>query len=254
MIDACRACGVKLMIGHSRRFTARYQEIRRAIDAGELGEVRVLRENERRSRPQAGQDGGYWHPGHWTGNPEISVGAALTNGIHETDLLRWFADAEPLRVFAETSVTRPGNVVPDFITMTITFANGALGSSEVSNCLPPGHPFYHQIDIYGTRGALRARDTDQQGLIQFTDEGASFPKSYEMLLHFQDAYTGELSLFVRAVREDSPLPLAPEASREALKLALAAVESARTGKPIDLGSFGKEGGRHACSGDFCSAS
>ena len=48
MIAACRRAGVRLMIGHSRRFTPRYIQIKAAIDAGEVGTVRFVRENERR--------------------------------------------------------------------------------------------------------------------------------------------------------------------------------------------------------------
>ena len=48
MIAACRRAGVRLMIGHSRRFTSRYRRIRAALDAGEIGDVRFVRENERR--------------------------------------------------------------------------------------------------------------------------------------------------------------------------------------------------------------
>ena len=48
MIAACASVGVRLMIGHSRRFTPRYRQIRRAIDAGDIGTPRFLRENERR--------------------------------------------------------------------------------------------------------------------------------------------------------------------------------------------------------------
>src|SRR5688572_26948869 len=48
MIRACETAGVKLMIAHSRRFTGRYMQIRAAIERGEIGEVRYVRENERR--------------------------------------------------------------------------------------------------------------------------------------------------------------------------------------------------------------
>jgi len=88
MLAACRRAGVRLMIGHSRRFTRRYMEIRRALDGGEIGRLRLVRENERRSRSPLGERRGYYTASHWTGNPKVSVGAALTNGIHEADLLR----------------------------------------------------------------------------------------------------------------------------------------------------------------------
>ncbi len=238
MIAACRCAGVRLMVAHSRRFTRRYQEIRQAIDAGEVGEVRLARENERRMRPEPGRRGAYWRPDHWTGNPELSLGAVLLNGIHEFDLLRWFVGTEPVKVFAETAVQREGNLVPDFITFTATFANGALGSSEVTNSLPPGYPSYHQLDICGTRGFIRARDTDQQGLIQFGDGGAKYPGTYERLLHIPDAYALELSEFVGALRRDEPVPLAAEESRAALRFALAAVKSAKEGRVVWLDETG----------------
>jgi predicted dehydrogenase len=242
MILACERAGVRLMVGHSRRFTTKYQEIRRLVDSGAIGDVRIIRENERRSRPPLGQSGSYWNPNHWTGDPKVSVGVALTNAIHETDLFGWFAGSEPVRVFAEHKSTRAGGLVPDFISITATFANGVQASAEVNNFLPPGHPAYHQFEIYGTKGAIRAKDHDQQSLVRFRDQGADFPHTYESLLHFQDAYALELSQFVTALHQDLPVPLPASEARAALRLALTAVESAKTGKAIEMGPVA-EGGR-----------
>ena len=109
MIAACRRAGVRLMVGHSRRFTMRYMQVRRAIDRGEIGAVRLVRENERRARARTGETRGYYTATHWSGDPAVSVGAAILNGVHEADLLRWFAGAEPVSVFCEHKVTVAGN-------------------------------------------------------------------------------------------------------------------------------------------------
>ena len=234
MIAACRAAGVHLMIGHSRRFTRRYMEIRRAIDRGEIGPVRLVRENERRPGARGGQ-AGYYTGTHWTGDPAVSVGAALTNGIHEADLLRWFAGAEPAAVFAEHNVTIQGNRgVPDFITWTVRFANGAVGSSEISNCLPQGYPAFHQFEAYGLRGAIRARDHELVSLTRVGDAGADYPESAHILLHNPTAYVREHAAFIDTVRMGRPLPMPPDEARAALRLALAAVESARAGRVVAL--------------------
>lgn len=236
MLSACRNAGVHLMIGHSRRFTRRYIEIRRAIERGEVGVVRLVRENERRSRLREGASGGYWSAAHWTGDPAVSVGAALTNGIHEADLLRWFTGSEPVSVCAEHKVTVAGNRgVPDFLTYTVRFASGAIGSSEISNCLPPGYPAFHQCEIYGTRGAVRAKDHDLVSVTRYRDEGIDFPESDRILLHNPTAYVREWAGFLDTVQRGRPLPMPPEEAREALRLALATVESARTGKVVRLG-------------------
>ena len=137
MIAACTRAGVRLMIGHSRRFTGRYQQIRAAIDRGDIGEVRYVRENER--RPRAMYDSlnlgtGYWNPEAerpWLTMARYSQGAALTNAVHETDLARWFVGSQPVSVFAEARITEEGAEVPDMLSYTITFENGAVAAAEV---------------------------------------------------------------------------------------------------------------------------
>ena len=233
MIAACRQAGVRLMIGHSRRFTMRYMQVRRAIDRGEIGTVRLVRENERRARSRTGETRGYYTAKHWSGDPSVSVGAAILNGVHEADLLRWFVGAEPVSVSCEHKVTIPGNRgVPDFLTFTVRFANDAIGSSELSNCLPPGYPAFHQFEVYGDRGALRAKDHDLISATRFTENGAHFPMGYEMLLHNLPAYVRELDGFLDALQEDRPVPMPPEEARAALAIAMAAVASATEGRVV----------------------
>lgn len=232
MIAACARAGVHLLVGHSRRFTRRYQAVRAALDRGDIGELRLFRENERRSRanPQI-----WWTPRHWTGDPAISGGAPMMNAIHEADLMRWFIGQTPDTVTAETSVTIADNVgVIDFISLTVRFHGGAIGSAEVLNCAPPGYPAFHQLELYGTAGAIRARDHELTGLTRFTDNGASFPGHYEMLLHNLPAYARELMTLVDAIRTGQPLAMQPTEARAALQIALAAVRSARTGQTVSV--------------------
>ena len=233
MIGACAAAGVELLIGHSRRFTRRYMEIRAALDRGDIGPVRLLRENERRSRavPQV-----WWTPRHWTGNPQISGGAPMMNAIHEADLLRWFTGQEAASVQAEINVTIDGNVgVIDFISLTVRFRDGAIGSAEVLNCAPPGYPAFHQLELYGLSGAIRARDHELTGLTRFGDAGADFPGHYDMLLHNLPSYARELAELVDAIASHRPVRMPPTEARAALEIALAAVRSAHVGHEILLG-------------------
>jgi predicted dehydrogenase len=239
MIAACRRAGVRLMIGHSRRFTMRYMQVRRAIDRGDIGTVRLVRENERRARAHTGETRGYYTSTHWSGDPAVSVGAAILNGVHETDLLRWFAGAEPESVACEHKVTIAGNRgVPDFLTFTVRFANGAVGSSELANCLPAGYPAFHQFEVYGDRGALRAKDHDLISATRFTEDGAYYPAGYEMLLHNLPAYVRELDGFLDALQHDRPVPMPPEEARAALAIAMAAVASAAQGRVVRFAEIG----------------
>jgi predicted dehydrogenase len=234
MIAACARAGVRFMVGHSRRFTRRYLQIRAALDRGEIGALRLIRENERRARAV---DQVWWSPRHWTGNPQLSGGAPLMNAIHEADLQRWFTGANAREVRAELAVTIPENTggVVDFLSFTVTFDNGAIGSAEVLNCAPPGYPAFHQMELYGTAGAIRARDHELIGLSRFSAGGTDYPGTYDMLLHNKPAYVRELSELLDAIAEDRPVRMPPSEARAALELALAAVESARTGRTVRLG-------------------
>lgn len=246
MIDACRRAGVKLMIGHSRRFTGRYQQIRAAIDRGDVGEVRYVRENER--RPRAMYDGlrlgtGYWTPAEgkpWLAMAAFSQGAALTNAVHETDLARWFVGRQPASVYAEARITEPSAEVPDMISYTITFDNGAVAAAEVVNQLPRGFPYFHMMEVLGSKGRIRATDPLMAPLTTADDRGLSQPLNFDTLLHVDSAYATELAGFARAIREDGPAPMPAEEARGAIELSIAAVRSSQSGQPVSL-PLAKEG-------------
>ena len=240
MLRACADAGVLLMVGHSRRFTPRYQAIRRAIDAGRIGEVRYFRENERRPRSMydsLGLGTGYWHPADgrpWLTMAQFSQGAALTNAVHETDLARWFVGSEPTSIYAEARITEAGAEVPDMLTYTITFANGAIGASEIVNQLPRGYPYFHMTEVLGTHGRISATDPQMSPFLVADDHGLRQPANFPTLLHVDSAYVAELAGFLAAVRGEAPVPMDPVEARGAVELAVAAVKSARTGKPVAL--------------------
>lgn len=242
MLAACRRAGVVFMVAHSRRFTGRYMQIRAAIDRGDIGDVRLARENERRPDPRAGHTG-YYTPGHWSGDPELSHGAALSNGIHEMDLLRWFVGGRARSVIAEQKVTIDANVkgAPDFLTCSVQFEGGAIASAEVHNALPGSYPAFHQCEVYGTAGAIRAKDLELQYIARYGDDGGDFPGVRGIFLDNPTAYTREWTAFLDAVQFGRPLPMPPEEARAALQLALAASESARLGHPVLLEPFGASG-------------
>ncbi|MDP9375063.1 MAG: Gfo/Idh/MocA family oxidoreductase [Chloroflexota bacterium] len=239
MIAAAARAGVKLMIGHSRRFTRRYREVRAAIDRGAIGTPRLARENERRPRAMysgLGLASGYWAPSGkpWVSAAGYSLGAALTNAVHETDLLRWFVGDEAESVYAESRITDPEGEIPDFLTMTICFRNGAIGATEVVNRLPPGYPWYHQLEVFGDAGLIRATDPTMVTLTEYRAGGLRQPLNFAALLHIAEAYVEELRGLADAIADDTPPPLDPADARAALAIALAAVRSSAEGRVVRL--------------------
>jgi myo-inositol 2-dehydrogenase/D-chiro-inositol 1-dehydrogenase len=246
MIAAARRNGVKLMVGHSRRFTRRYQEVARLIQEGAIGEVRLVRENERRPRAMYGRlelPVSHWVPEGerpWLASAAYSQGAALTNAVHETDLARWFTGQEAVSVYAAARITEPGGEVPDFLTYVISFAGGALAAAEIVNQLPAGYPYYHMLEVIGSDGVIRAADPPMSPLEVWRPDGMTYPLNFSHLLHVDDAYLEEIAAFARCVREDTEPTLDPWDARQALALSIAIVQSSQTGQPVTLASIEPE--------------
>jgi myo-inositol 2-dehydrogenase / D-chiro-inositol 1-dehydrogenase len=212
-----------------------------------------VRENER--RPRAMYDAldeptDYWHPRAAEGDPRpwislagYSQGAALTNAVHETDLIRWFVGAEPSEVFAASRITDPAGEVPDFLTCLVRFANGAVGGTEVVNRLPPDYPVYHLTEVIGTEGAIRAFDTEMTAVRVTDATGTRFPANWDTLLHIGAAYQTEIRGFVEAIRAEGPVPMDPWEARQALAASVAAVRSSQQRRWVTLDEVGTEAER-----------
>jgi predicted dehydrogenase len=248
MIEAAQSADVMLMIGHSRRFTDRYRHAWQAVAEGRIGKVRVIRENER--RPVSMYAGlnlatGYWAPDGsrpWISDPNYTGGAALTNAVHEMDLARWFAgdDAESIQAF--TRIAGEDVEVSDFLSYTITFANGAIAAAEIVNNLPAGYPYAHMLEVYGDEGYVKAIDPEQSPVEVWESGGMQYPGNFDQLLHIRDAYIREISWFVRAIQFGAPPPLDPWDARQALALSLAALESSNSGRRVYLSELEPNGG------------
>lgn len=241
MLAAAKAAGVKLMIGHSRRFTARYREVRRLIDQGEIGGVIHVRENERRPIAQYAAQNlpiPEWSPEGgertWKDMSKYTYGVVLGGGIHEFDLLRWFAGAEADEIYADAQIADPLREVPDAVSATIKFKNGVLGGVDLFINCPRHYPSFHQLEIYGEHGLIRAMDPDMETLRVYRETGMTFPVAYSSLLHIDDAYTLEHRQFYDAIERDEPVPLDPWHARQALEMGLATRDACITGRPVKL--------------------
>jgi myo-inositol 2-dehydrogenase/D-chiro-inositol 1-dehydrogenase len=138
-------------------------------------------------------------------------------------------------VYAEHHSTMQGNAsVADFISFTVRFANGCVASSELSRRLPPCYPGFHQLEIYGSSGAYRARDTELASLTHYRRAGASYPGHYGILLQRPEIYIRQLASFIDALQRDLAMPVSTADARAALALALAADRSARSRRSVAL--------------------
>ena len=132
LIQLARIHGAKLAIGHVERFNPAIIELKRHLVAGELGQIFHL--HARRLGPFP---------------PRIrDVGVTLDLATHDIDVMRYLADAEVTRVYAETQ-QRIHATHEDMLFGILRFANQTIGMLDV-NWLTPTK--VRELSVTGERG------------------------------------------------------------------------------------------------------
>ncbi|MDR2764628.1 MAG: Gfo/Idh/MocA family oxidoreductase [Tannerella sp.] len=194
MIDACRAAGVKLGVVSQRRFYAPVQRIRKAIDAGKIGEPALGTINMLGWRDRA-----YYDADPWRGTWDMEGGGVLVNQApHQLDILLWFMGEVEEVYGLWRNLNHPYIEVEDTAVAIVKFRNGGVGNIIVSNSQKPG--IYGKVQVHGSNGA---------SLGVQTDGGAMFIAGMSSVLEppVNDLWTvpGEESLLEGWVKEDSDL-------------------------------------------------
>jgi predicted dehydrogenase len=231
IVAACKAAGVRLFVAQVVRFFRQFAQAKAVIDSGEIGRPGLLRSARGGSAPAAGRS--------WFAEFEKSGGAVMDLGVHDIDFARWcLGDVE--RVFAR-GLTFTGLRPDDHALVVLRFKNGAIGHIEASWAYPPGE-FRTAFEIVGDRGiiefdsgapaplSIRLRSTD-------TPHEPSVAQILSPAAPWDDPYYLELEHFLSRLETGDRFLVSPRDGLEAVRIALAAIESMRTGKPIRLDGF-----------------
>jgi predicted dehydrogenase len=240
-LDAARAIekaavrsGVPVLVGHLLRFEPRWAGAWRRIAAGEIGDVLSI------ATRRIGN----------IGDQNVLRGRTtipLYYGVHDLDVMRWFAGAEATTIFAQRrsgAVRAAGYDVDDLYHAVVSFANGALGSAELGWHVPVAASSARTagVLVIGSEGVIEI-DQMETGLTRWAEGGVNpavdvmfWPETHGIpggalgleIRHFADC--------VRGLREPA---VALADAVEALRLSLAMEESAATGAVVDLKQFGR---------------
>lgn len=225
MIAACESAGVRLFVAHVVRFFPEFARAKAVLDSGALGRLGVVR-SVRGGAP----------PGHsgWFADIEQSGGVTLDVAIHDIDYQRWLC-GEVARVFARGLTFRGLSV--DHVLMTLRFAGGAIGHIEGSWAFPAGN-FRTFLELAGTQGLL-AHDSDEAQPLRVQYHAGAAPSSAigDMAPLDDDPYFKEFQHFLQALDSGSDFLVTPRDALAALRVALAAIESLRSGRPVDVATF-----------------
>jgi predicted dehydrogenase len=212
-------------VAYHRRYDARWREVARRIEAGEIGRPLVVVAVGRDVRTPEPED------------PLPAGGFLVDMASHEYDAACWFLGQEPVEAYA----ARQSLVYPeldalgdlDNAAVTVRFDAGGLALVHVSRTCPWGHDV--RVEVVGDEGSLFVgTGVSRDGVSATTaTEQASFPQDYREL--FTDAYAAELAAFVAACNGDGPPGPGLEDDRRVVAVGVAARASAVAGKPLEVG-------------------
>jgi myo-inositol 2-dehydrogenase/D-chiro-inositol 1-dehydrogenase len=217
----------KVMMAFNRRFDPSNIELRRAIDAGDIGEVRQVIISSR--------DPGL-PPRDYVAH---SGGIFRDMAIHDFDMARFLLGEEPVEVYAKASrVVDPALMeeFDDYDTLMVIMQTASGKQCHINCCREASYGYDQRFEILGSKGMLQNDNLRPSTVRRFnaTETEARPPLLNFFLQRYTDAYRNELGAFLTALTDGSPLPTSPMDGRQALRLAEAAIESVITGRAVKV--------------------
>jgi myo-inositol 2-dehydrogenase/D-chiro-inositol 1-dehydrogenase len=224
VVDAAREAGVRLFPAHVVRYFPDYAALRDEVQAGRVGEPAVLRFVRGGEAPRTGT---------WFHDVNSGGGIVRDQMIHDLDQALWMA-GDIVRVYATQSAPAGDADAPDAVTahVVLTHAGGALSHVQ-GTWGARGLPFRTSADIAGAAGtlALDSAPTASRVDIPSVHAGDGYlpPPSPT-----ESPYTAQLRDYAAAIAEGRDARVTPDDGLRAVAVAEAAMESLRTGRPVDI--------------------
>jgi predicted dehydrogenase len=227
MVRVCQQQDVQLLVGHVVRFFPEYARAKALIDQGAIGEVAVVRLTRAAYQPQVTGD-------NWFLDPAKSGGMILDLMIHDFDYARWIA-GEVRSVYIRSVRGRDPQAAEDYAIALLQHTNGAISNIEGGWAYPP--PLFRTaLEVAGSAGLIEHPADSSRPLIihkkarsvgEVAEVGLPLSPLAEdpyvtQIKHFYDVLTGKITE-PRVRAEDGAA---------AVRIALAALQSAETGKPV----------------------
>lgn len=224
-----RRSGIVAMVDFNRRFDRDHAELRRVVQAGEVGAVELVQLS---SRGPASPPLEY---------VRVSGGQMRDQTVHFFDLARWICAADPVEVYvtgsalADARITEYGDV--DTSVATLRLPDGGL--IQIDSIRRTGYGYDERIEVMGASGLVESRRQACGNVVRYGGVSAVadglHPGWFERV---QPTYAAAMGAFVQALEDGTPPPVSLEDGLKAQAIAEAATASLRSGRPesIDYGS------------------
>jgi len=220
-LAALASRGLKAGVGHNRRFAPNTIELKRMLDAGELGE-RVHIEGQFSSNMAR-------HDGTWRSNRTESPAGGMTSlGIHLVDMfIHLFGRVTEVQTWSRR-VAMPYDV-DDATSVLVGFEDGRVGTlSTVANSAS-----MWRVRVLASSGWVELKE--QNRLERLMIDGTHEENEWPGLAYpsFETIGAG-LEAFADDVEDRAPFPITPDEIRHGIAMFEAIVRSAETGDKVRL--------------------
>jgi predicted dehydrogenase len=222
MIDVCERNGVVLFIAFKHRYAKALAYLKRNLD--------------RLGKPLwAVYAYPLWKvddPG-WKFDPQGTRGIVVENVVHAIDVLRYLmGDAERIYAEANSGAVFDYATVPDSAVFTLRFKNGAIAVLG-GGCTSDSRMSRECLDIHYERGLARVwGGLDLPYNLTLLMRDGDLPEQH--VFDGSDGIREEIRHFIECIQEGGT-PLATGIDgREAVRIALAVIESSGQGRPVQL--------------------
>ena len=225
-VDEIERLNGRVMVAFNRRFDPSARQLRRSIDAGEIGDVRQVIITSR--------DPGL-PPREYIGH---SGGIFRDMVIHDFDMARWLLGEEPIEVMATASRLVDSGLaeLDDFDTIMVQMRTASGRQCHINCCREAVYGYDQRLEIFGSAGMLLNENLRPTTVRRWgkTETEVREPLLNFFLERYAEAYKTEFDQFVGALENGSPMPTTAHDGRQALRLADCALESALTGRAVKV--------------------
>ena len=234
--SAADKAGLQIFPVFQNRYNKAVRRVKRAIEAGELGDVRIVSVRVRWCRPQR-----YYDMAPWRGTFSHDGGALTNQSIHHVDLIRYLG-GNVVRVNATMRTLGADIEVEDTVTATIQFDGDAVGVIEATTAARPDD-FEASLSIVGSKGLAQIGGIAVNELQVFTpdpDACATHSEDFQGIHGAGAVYGhghGQMYRDIVAFFNDgTPYPVSREDCLGTLKLLHAFYRSDEAGGWVDVNS------------------
>lgn len=225
VIDAVEKAGVLCQIGFNRRFDHNFRRVREMVENGTVGDPQIVRVTSRDPAPP---------PIEYV---KVSGGLFVDMMIHDFDMVRYLSGSEVVRVTAKGAVLvnpeigQAGDV--DTAVVTLEMANGAI--AVIDNSRQAVYGYDQRVEVFGSKGQAVAYNDRPSTVEVYTENRVELDKiRYFFLDRYTGAFIDQFVDFLAAVRGEGKIPVDVIDGLRAVEVALAATESLKTGKTVEL--------------------